>query len=393
MVIKKVVIDKANRLYQLAPDILAFTREKSRKALLKKVELLDLAHFNWPVAANAEHLSSDSWLKPASAAKLEQLHEILADWFQTHQRVKLNPHKEIHIGGGIGSAMLGIAIGFVDHGDIVFVPELGIPLYKRVTTACCGHPVSYTVSPKRNWQPDFEGISSQLGRVARLMFINSPHNPTGAVLGEKEWADLIWMAARENFVVVNDAAYYSIGDRAPVSMMSVKDARKVGVEAYSFAYTFGLPALPFGFTVGHADVINGLAAASRLSRTPVPEAFVELALAAIRQYPSEELLQLRKSLDQASVEAAHFLELMQLEKAGYDTIPFIWARIERRKQAVAQAALLYRRGRILVAPGTGFGENGEGFLRLSLTAAPEDYKKACERVKGKLRLVKIGNEG
>ncbi len=392
MVVKKVVIDKANRLYQLAPDILSFSREKTRPKLLKKVDLLDLARFNWPVGADADHITADSWLKPATATELTQLRETLAEWFLANQRVKLNPNREIFVGGPISSIMLSVGMAFVDYGDIVFVPELGIPLYKKVTTASCGQPVAYTVSPKSNWQPDFERVNSQLGRVARLLFVNSPHNPTGAVLGEKEWADLIWMAARENIVIVNDAAYYSVGDRPPVSMMAVKDARKVGIEVYSFSYAFGLPALPFGFAVGHADVISGLAAASSVTRATVPRAYVELALAAIRQYPSQSLQQLRKTLDQAMVEAAPFLELLSLEKAGYDTIPFLWAKIERRRQAVAQASLLYRRGRILVSPGTGFGENGEGFLRLSLTASPEAYRSACERVKGKLRLVKLGDE-
>lgn len=390
MVIKKVVIDKANRLYQLPPDILSFSREKVRRTLIKKTSLVDLARFNWPIEVEADTLRDKNGFRPAGRDRINQLKELLADWFLTHHRVKVNPQKEIFIGGRISSIMFGIALAFVDNGDIIFVPDLGIPLYRRVTTACGGQPVGYAVTYKNGWQPDFERINTRLGRVARLLFVNSPHNPTGVALTEKDWANLVWIAARENIVLVNDAAYQSISHRAPTSLMAVKGGKKVGLEVYSFAYQFGLPAIPVGFAVGSGDIISGLELSAGFMPPFIPDFYIDMASTAIRQFPHDSLLRVRKQLGQAAAEAVKLLELLSLEKTGYDTIPFVWAKIERRRQATSQARLLYRRSRVLTAPGTGFGDSGEGFLRFSLTASPRDYRSAHERLMRKLRLIGMG---
>lgn len=391
MIIKKAVIDKAHRLYQLPPDIFSFTREKTRPSPLKKIELLDLARFNWKVEVDTRPLSQESQFETARKQDIAQLKEALVEWFATTHGVKLNGPKEIFIGGRVSSLILTTALAFIDNGDIVFVPELGVPLYKKVTTACGGEPVHYSMSGKNDWRPDFSRISTRLGRVARLLFLNSPHNPTGAHLSEKELEDLIWMAAKENIVVINDAAYQSISPRPTPSLLSVEGGKKVGAEMYSFAYLFGLPAIPFGFAAGNRDVINGLEAASHLIPTYIPKYYVDLALTAIRQYPAEPLRKLRQTLESTSAEATKLLGLLSMEKTGYDTVPFIWAAISGRRHSHTQAGILYRRSRVLTAPGVAFGDTGEGFLRFSLTASAGDYRAAHDRVKKKVNLLKVGD--
>ncbi len=392
MIIKKAVIDKANRLYQLPPDIFSFAREKTRPARLKRIDLLDLARFNWPIEIEADKLPTKAQFAPAGKKKISELKEALADWLSERHSLKVNPAKEIHVGGGISSLIFATALAFVDNGDIVFVPELGLPLYKKVTTACGGEPVHYTVSQKNDWQPDFERINTRLGRVARLLFLNSPHNPTGASLSEKQFEDLVWMAARENIVVVNDAAYQSVSARPPASLLAASGGKKVGIEVYSFSYQFGLPAWPFGFAVGNRDVISGLELAANLLPSFIPDFFVDAAITAIHKFPNESLRQARDFMQRTAAEATKFLGMMSFEKSNYDTIPFLWAQITGRKHARTQASILYRRSRILSAPGTAFGDSGEGFLRFSLTASPDDYKTAHDRAKKKLNLLKVGDE-
>ncbi len=392
MIIKRSVIDKANRLYQLPPDIFSFTREKARPAGLKKIELLDLARFNWPVQMEDDNIPAGPQFKIAGRQSLLRLKEALADWLSARHGVKLNPAKEIFIGGSISSLILTTAMAFIDNGDIVFVPELGLPLYKKVTTACGGEPVHYSISRKNDWNPNFERITTRLGRVARLLFLNSPHNPTGASLGSKEMEDLVWMASRENIVIINDAAYQSIDPRASTSLLSVTGGKKVGAEVYSFAYLLGLPSLPFGFVVGNRDIISGLESATSLLPTNIPEFHVDMALNAIRQFPGEQLKLTREAMRRSSAEATKLLSLLSMEKSGYDTTPFVWAKLSGRRNARTQAGVLYRRSRILVAPGSAFGDTGEGYLRLSLTAPPEEYQAAQSRLKRKVNLIKSGDK-
>lgn len=388
MLVKRIIIDKANRMYQLPPEILSFTRSERPTRLLRKTDILDLARFNWPIKMETEAISGELDFAPASDAKLSQVREELANWFLNYHQVKLNPAKEIFLGGSISSILLTLSMAFVDHGDLVFVPDVGLPLYRKVTAACGGQPVPYSLSPRNSWAPDFEKINSRLGRVARLLYLNSPHNPSGSELSVKEMEHLTWIAGRENIAIINDAAWQTISGRKHLSLLSVTGGKKVGAEVYSFAYQFGMPDLRFGFAAGNREIINGLETASRVNHHLIPGFAADLALAAIRRFPNEGLTEVRKQFAQSAADASALLEILSLEKQSLDTTPFIWARISRRSRATTTAARIYRRARVLIAPGTDFGDNGEGYLRFSLSASPDIYRLAVGRLKKKLRMIR-----
>lgn len=382
---KKVVIDKANRLYQMPPAILAFIRTEKKRGLLKRPELIDLASFSWPVEHESDQIPNAEELRPASRERLSNLKEELASWMVNCHRVKLVPEKEIFIGGRISRLLHSLALAFIDYGDVSFVPDVAIPLYRQAVIASGGEPVGYTVSARNDWRPSFDRLQTRLGRVARVLFLNSPHNPTGTVLGGNEMADLVWLANRENILVINDAAYQGIPDRTPPSLLSVKNGKKIGVEVYSFAYQFGLPPVPFGFAAGCRNIISGLKMANSLASSFIPDYYVTMALEAIRQFPSAALKVQRNTFRQTLAETHKLLERLALEKIGFDTVPFVWARIEKRANCVTVARSLFKRNRILAAPGSGFGENGKGYLRFSLTADPRAYLNAVARLKHSIK--------
>lgn len=386
--IKKVLIDKANRLYQFPPDIFSFMRETGKKPIIKKAEIIDLGRFNWNIPFDEKLKIDTGSLNAAKPDKLKQLKEALADWFYELHKIRLNPLKEIFIGGRISSMILSTALAFVDSSDIVFVPELGLPSYRKAVTTAGGEPVSYAISNKNEWLPNFERLSTRLGRVARLLFLNSPHNPTGTVLSQQDLENLIWVAARENIALVNDAAYQSVSDAKKNSLIGIKDGKRVGVELHSFSYTFGLPHLPFGFAIGYKELIEGITQTSSLAPAFIPDYYVDLALDAIRKYPSEMIQQKKKDFKKTAVEASRLFELISLENMSSGSIPFLWAKLPRRKSSHTFASQLYRKYRIICAPGSVFGDTGEGYLRFSLTASPGSYTKAYDRIKKRLRLLK-----
>ena len=386
MPIRKVVIDKANRLYQMPPEVSDFIPVGHKFFGLGRTGVIDLASFNWPVAFDNDLQPQRDQLRPADRDKIDNLREELAGWLNRTHGTRILADKEIFIGGGISTLTLQIAMAYVDAGDAAFVPSVGVPLYRACVTACNGHPIAYSISAKSEWMPKFDRLNTGLGRVARLLFLNSPHNPTGVELAHKELSELVWTAGRQNTMIVNDAAYAAVSTRAPVSLMAVTGGKKVGVELGSFAYQFGLPPLPFGFAVGSRDAINGLQKTARLAPCYIPVFAVEAAIDAIRHYPSPALLGVRERMGRSAGGAAELVELLRLERTGQTAVPFEWARIERRLPSINLARTLLRRFRIAVAPGPAFGENGEGYLRLSLLADPEAYAEACRRVrKSRLR--------
>jgi LL-diaminopimelate aminotransferase len=387
MRIKKIIIDKASRLLKMPPDILSFPRVSQKRSLVSKDELLDLAGFEWPLRFTEDQTPTADELCPATATQLDALKEELAKLYEQQHQVKLVPSKEILVGGRISSLLLTLSLAYVENGDIAFVPELGLPLYRKVVTACGGEPISYRISPKNDWLPDFERIGTRLGRVARFLFLNSPHNPTGTELGEKEMTALVWLADRENLLVINDAAYQSTSGRKPISLLSAKGGKKVGIECGSFSYHFGLPHLPFGFVVGNREIISGMKLAAGLNPSWIPAYFVEMSLRAIRRYPDQPLREVRDFVSESSNAAGAMLKLLDCERFGTSTVPFIWARTPQRSNGTKLSRLLYQRYRLLTAPGSDFGNPGDGFLRLSLTAPAERYTEAARRLRKKPRLL------
>ncbi len=381
MLIKKVLIDKANRLYKLPPEILAFVQTDRSRTLIRRADLIDLASFRWPVTFDEFPLPDAKGLQLATRGQLANLKEEIVSWLGKRCPAKLTADKDVFVGGSVTALIHQIALAYVDNGDVAFVPELGLPLYRAAVTACNGEPIGYTVSAKYDWLPQFDRLTTDLGRVARLMFLNSPHNPTGAELGEKEMTEVAWLAGRENILLVNDAAYAGIPQRPPVSLLSVRGGKKVGVEVYSFSYQFGLPPLPFGFVVGNREAIAGLHRTAQLLPTHIPAFYVNLAIQAIRHFPTENLRRVRSLFTHTAAEAAGMLDQLHAESAGFTTVPYLWTQTEKRIATASIARQLFKRYRILVAPGSAFGENGESYLRFSLTAGAEDYKTAAGRIK------------
>jgi aspartate/methionine/tyrosine aminotransferase len=224
--------------------------------------------------------------------------------------------------------------------------------------------------------PQFDRLNTGLGRVARLLFLNSPHNPTGAELTEKDLAELIWLAGRENILLVNDAAYAGLLHRPPASLLAIKGSKRAGVELYSFSYLFGLPRLPFGFAVGNRELISGLKRVASL----MPTRFIDLAIDGIRKFPSAPLTSLRDRVKAAAASADRLASALRLETAGHPGVPYLWARIDRRTSSATFARSLLKRSRLVVAPGAGFGENGEGYVRFSLLAGAERFDEAAGRI-------------
>lgn len=390
MRIKRVLVDRATRLHQSPPDILSTLQSERRVTLVRRADLIDLGSFTWPIMFDEEQTPRTDRLRQASGTDFERLKEAIVDWMARYHGVKLNNTKEIYIGGSLPNLMLSTCMAFLDPGDIAFVPELAIPMYRRVIIASGGEPVSFTVSHKESWLPRFDRLQSRLGTVARLLLLNSPHNPTGVRLAEKQFAELIWLAARENIIIVNDASLQSLCGSQPVSILAVEGGAKVGIELYSLSHLLGLPDLPFGFAVGNRDVIAGLYAISQTLPTHIPAYWVDLAVETFHKLPSRPLAEVRRLFEQSSAKAEKVLENLGLERVSQSDIPFIWAKITRRRSSLATARLLYRRGRVLVAPGSAFGVSGEGYLRFSLTAKPTDYQKAAGRLKTRMKLLSGG---
>ncbi len=376
---KKVILDKADRIYQYPLDLEEYFPKRIPRAPEKKHPLIDLGHFKWPVKSEFSQ-SGTTAFEQASAAGLERLKELLADWYKREHNVAVDPKREIYIGQGIRRILCDLCLAFIEDGDIVLCPEPGIPFYKRQVITAGGIPITYQNSEKTNFKPSYKQLSAKLGKAAKIIIINNPHNPLGTVLDQADLSELVRIASRDNLFIVMDAAYSSLSEEAYIPFLGIRGAKKVGLEMYSIPYTFGLPYLPFGFAIGSQEAIHGLNIIHHTTGRYVPSFWVEMAAKSIEEYPAEQLRAVRKDINQSRMEAVQMADKFGWRYLGGKSAPFIWTRNPGRHQSSEYANALLRRKNILVLPGTAFGETGEGYTRLSLTATAEDYRAAMERM-------------
>jgi LL-diaminopimelate aminotransferase len=382
--IKKIVLDKADRIYHFPFDVEEFFPRRALAGETKE-PIIDLGHFRWPQKDSGE-LSNKISGQAASSDDLLRLKETIAGWLEKEYKIQTDPRKEIYIGQGIHRIIFDFCLAFIEYGDIVLCPEPGMTFYRRSVISSGGVPVSYSISSKTSYKPSFSRLPDHLGKSAKVLILNSPHNPTGTMLDDHELADLVRAAAKQNMFIINDAAFCSLAEAKHPLLRTVPGGRKVGLEIFSFAFTFGLGYMPFGFAVGPPEIINGLEIAGKTIGGFFPKFWIDQTVEAIKKYPSAGMNEIRKNIGLSRQKAEQLVEKMGWESVGGKSSPFIWAIIPERKGSSAYAATILRRRRVLTLPGIALGETGEGFLRLSLTASPQDYAEAIVRFSRKLQL-------
>jgi len=390
--IKKIVLDKADRIYHFPFDVEEFFPRRAISSGESKEPVIDLGHFRWP---NKEIIESSEKVSTSAASPddLSNLKASIADWLENEYHIEVEPKKEIYVGAGIHRIIFDFCLAFIEYGDIVLCPEPGIPFYRRFVIAAGGVPVSYSISSKTDYKPSFSRLPENLGKSAKVLILNSPHNPTGTMLDDHELADLVRTAAKQNLFIINDAAFCSIAEAKHPLLRNVPGGRKVGLEVFSFPFAFGLGYIPFGFAVGPPEVINGLEIAGKTIGAYIPKCWINPVIEAIKTYPSDGLKEIRKNIGLSRQKAELLIEKMNWKSVGGKSTPFVWAEIPERKGSSAYAAAILRRRRVLTLPGVAMGETGEGFLRLSLTATEKEYAEAMVRFSRKLQLrSKTGGE-
>jgi LL-diaminopimelate aminotransferase len=383
--IKSVILDKADRLYHFPLDLEDYFPKRIKRAEEKRLPLIDVGHFRWPVVDYKDTLTHRQ-IDRATESDMTRLKKSIADWLLTTYDLRIDPTREIYIGQGIRRIIFDICLAYVEYGDIVLCPEPGIPFYKRMVISVGGVPVTYPISDKTEYKPSFRQLTSKLGKATKILIMNNPHNPLGTVLDDTDLNELIRIASRENIFIINDAAYSAMAQEKYVPLMSIRGSRKVGLEIFSLPFSLGLPYVPCGFAIGAAEIINGLKTIGDTLGLHLPVYWVDYACQAIENFPGDDIKKIRKHINQSRVEAHRLADKAGWEVLSGNSAPFIWTTIPRRRQSATYAATLFRRRRILVLPGNAFGETGEGYLRLSLTASAENYKEAIDRISKKLTL-------
>ena len=312
---------------------------------------------------------------------LPEFRQAVADWYQRRFGISVHPDKEtlplIGAKEGIGHA----ALCFIEPGDIALVPDPGYPVYSVGTWFAGGECHWMPLLEENGWMPDLDAIPDDVADKAKVIWLNYPNNPTGAIADADYFAKVVEFAKAHDIAVMHDASYSEVAfdGYRPISFLETPGAIDVGVEFHSLSKSYNMTGWRLGMAVGNEDIISALMVIKSNLDSGVPNAI---------QYMGMEAMELSQdAIDERNAIYEHRRDrvVQTLREIGLDAIPpkaslYVWTRIPEGFTSAEFTALLLDEADIVVTPGNGYGEYGEGYIRLSLTINDEDMEKGLARL-------------
>jgi len=318
------------------------------------------------------------------------LHEAIAAWFEARFGVRLMPEREILplLGSKEGLAYAGAAV--LNAGDISLIPNPYYPVYVTASTTARAQLHMLPLVEQNNYLPDLEGIPQDILAKARLLWLNYPNNPTTACANRSFFEYAVEFAHRHGIVIVHDMAYAEVyfDDFRPMSILQIPGASEVAVELHSLSKTYNMAGFRMGMLVGNPELVD---AVGRLKSNIDSGIFRPIQYAAIEAlHLPVSWIERRNAIYQKRrdlfIEGCRAMGMRtRIAQAGL----YIWASIPDNFLYTTSrdfCSWLFDKTGVFITPGTNFGNLGEGFVRISITAPDERIETAIQRMKAAMEV-------
>jgi len=305
----------------------------------------------------------------------------VANWYKGRFGVDLNPEKEVIALIGSKEGIANVTRAFVNPGDRVLVPDPAYPVYANGGTLLSdGVPVPMPLMEENCFKPNLDAVT---GKGAKMMFLNYPNNPTGAV-ADKDFLGKVVNFAKENGIIVcYDNAYSEITyDRyiAP-SILEIEGAKDVAIEFHSCSKTFNMTGDRIGFAVGNEQVIAGLTKVKSQIDSGPSVYIQKVAVKALESYagvkPPEYMEKVRETYNERMDALVKGLNSLGWRCEKPKATFYLW--VNCGMDSMAFAAKILDVG-VIATPGVGFGDQGKTYLRFAITRPEEEIREACQRM-------------
>jgi LL-diaminopimelate aminotransferase len=379
----------AKRVLDLPPYI--FKEIDNRKNLLieKKVPLFnfgigdpDMQTPDFVVEELCKQAAKNENQKYPSYNGSDAFREAVCQYMLKRFNVKLDPKEQATSLIGTKEGLAHFSWAFLDPGDLALVPDPGFPVYAN-SARFSGAEVHYMpLLEKNGFLPDLDKIPEEVARKAKLMFLNYPNNPTGAVAKKQDIQKIVDWALKHQIIVVSDAAYAELvyDEENRLSFLNAENAHKCVIEFHSFSKTFNMTGFRLGFAVGNTQLIQGLVQLKTNIDSGVFDA-IQLAgikalenLAGSAQNLMAEYRRRKNSLKKVLENAG--IECLEPEGAFY-----LMARCPKDLSSMQYTIDLMEKCGIITTPCTGFGTYGEGYVRFALTQPTEIIEQLAQQLK------------
>ncbi len=303
---------------------------------------------------------------------LPELRQSIADWYQKRFGLSFDRDKEVLPLIGSKEGIGHMSFCFIDPGDIALVPDPGYPVYSMSTILAGGEPFYLPLTEENDFLIDLEKIPADVADKAKILWISYPNNPTSAVAGLDFFEKVVSFAKKHDLAVCHDGPYTEVAydGYQPVSFLQVPGAKDVGVEFHSFSKTYNMTGWRIGMAVGNEQMINALMRMKSNIDSGINQAIQKMAIAAF-EGPQDCIAQNNAIYQKRRDKIVDTLNKIGLKAKPPKASLYVWARIPEGYTSADYAAKLIEEAGVVVTPGTGYGDAGEGFIRLSLTI-PDD---------------------
>ncbi len=312
---------------------------------------------------------------------LQELKEAAASFYKREYNVDIDPYTEVAILSGAKIGLVELPMAILDPGDYMLLPDPGYPDYLSGVVLGDVYFDTMPLLEKNEFLPDYHALPKEVIERAKLMYLNYPNNPTGATANLDFFNNTVQMAKENEIAVVHDFAYGAFGfdGEKPVSFLQAEGAKDVGVELYTLSKTYNMAGWRVGFAVGNPEII---AAINLLQDHLFVSLFPAVQLAAVtalndNQQCVEEQGAIYESRRNILIEEAHRIGWdVKAPKGSF----FAWLRVPEGYTSEEFADLLLDKANVAVAAGNGFGDFGEGYIRVGLLVSEERLREAILRV-------------
>jgi len=386
------IIRLSNRMSQLPPYLFGMINKMKMEKRRNGDDVIDLGMGN-PMDP-APDAVIDKLINVAKDPKTHRYPESsgmknlkleISKYYDRHYNITINPEDETYFTIGSKEGISHLCLALMGPSDSVLVPAPAFPVHIYAAVIAGANVVRIPISPEETFLNRIVTVCESFYPKPKVLMINYPHNPTGVVADKELFKEVVKLAKRFRFMVINDFAYAKItfdGYKAP-SFLEVEGAKDVGVEFGSFSKSYNMAGWRIGYCVGNSQIIEALGKIKGYFDYGIFSAIQVAGIIALRD--CDDTIPKLASLYQSRRD----ILCDGLERIGWDIEKpkagmFVWAKIPEpfhKMGAMDYAIELMNRANVAVAPGTGFSEEGEGYLRLALVENEERLRQAVRQIK------------
>lgn len=380
-------IEFSDRLKELPPYLFVEIDKAKRKARAEGRDIIDLGvgdpdtptlpHI---ITAMQKAVTDPANHRYAFDAGLPALRTEIAAWFKNRFGTELNPDNEIYPLIGSKEGLAHLPLGIINPKDKVLLTDPAYPAYRASVSFAGGKIVSIPLKESHGFLPDLKKIAEM--KDVKAMYVNYPNNPTSATADIEFYKELVALAREKGIILISDLAYSEIyfDGQKPPSILEVEGAKDVAIEFHSFSKTYNMTGWRIGWACGNPTLIAALAKVKSNFDSGIFQAIQVAALTALKT-KEEELDDLRRMYEERRDCLVNGLRSIGWKITPPKAAFYVWARLPKGfNSSMETAAAFLEKANIVITPGIGFGEAGEGFVRMTITVPKDRLTEAVERL-------------